>query len=70
MLYNQEEAVTMSSQATAPAKAPTKTGNVSTAVIEDEILDWDCALETPPPSQRSGQLVVTLRKIQIEPSPV
>ena len=61
-----KQAVTMSTQAT----APTKSGNLFSPVTEDAILDWDCALETPPSLQRSGQIVVTLREVQIEPSPV
>lgn len=39
-------------------------------VYEDEILDWDCALETPPRSRRSGTVNVVLRKAQSNPSPV
>ena len=60
----------MSTQATAPAKSPAKTGNVFAPSTEDQILDWDCALETPPSPQRSRQIAVTLREVQIEPSPV
>ncbi len=59
----------MSTQATAPAKSPAKTGNAFPA-SEDQILDWDCAFEAPPSPQRSAQIVVTLREVQIEPSPV
>ena len=39
-------------------------------VYEDEILDWDCALQTPPPPRRSGRIEVTFRKITIHPTSV
>ena len=55
---------------TAPAKMTTNCGDTSqpSAVDADEILDWDCALDTPPPAARSGRIEVTLRKAQTGPS--
>ena len=71
MLYNQGQAVRMANQATAPSKVRAKIENMPTPVNEDEILDWDCALETPPPSRgSSSQIVVTLRNVQISPSAI
>jgi len=57
---------------TAPAKLdviPAGTSQPS-LVHDDEILDWDCALVTPPPPHRSGRIEVTLRPAQTAPSPV
>jgi hypothetical protein len=31
--------------------------------IDDELLDWDARIETPPPPRRSGTIQVTLRRI-------
>jgi len=55
---------------TAPAKLNTNrlAANQPSAVQADEILDWDCALEAPPPAQRSGRIEVTLRKAETGPS--
>ena len=70
MLYNRDEAITMSNGlGAAPAKLNAKLDE-PTPVHDDEILDWDCALETPPPPRRSGRIEVTLRKVQISPSPI
>ena len=57
---------------TAPAKIGAKRSAASepSPVHEDEILDWECALETPPPPQRSGRIEVTLRRSEIGPSAV
>jgi hypothetical protein len=57
---------------TAPAKPKVKLASASqpSPVFGDEILDWDCALETPPPAQRTGRIEVDLRKAQTGPSPV
>jgi hypothetical protein len=37
-------------------------------VDDDEVLDWDFALENPPLPRRSGCIEVTLRKVQTGPS--
>ena len=57
---------------TAPAKLDAKriAASQPSPVHEDEILDWDCALETPPPPQRSGRIEVTLRRSESGPSAV
>ena len=57
---------------TAPAKLKEDAARTSqpSPVFGDEILDWDCALETPPPAQRTGRIQVDLRKAQTGPSPV
>ena len=52
---------------TAPAKLATNRPSVA---FDDENLDWDCSLDAPPAPQRSGRIEVSLRKIDITPSPV
>src|SRR5271165_1090976 len=70
MPYNREQRVMMSgSQGAAPKLKQPADKNQPAPVFEDEILDWDCALEVPPPSQRSGRIEVILRKLETEPSP-
>ena len=54
---------------TAPAKVNPKLAEPS-RVFDDEILDWDLALDTPPPAQRSGRIEVTLGKLETGPSSV
>jgi len=69
MFYNQGMSEALG---TAPAKIKTTSLEASqpSPVYDDEILDWDCALEAPPPAQRTGRIEVTLRKAQSTPSPV
>ena len=47
-----------------------KSINEPTPVVCEELLDWDCAFETPPPAARSGRIEVTLRKVESGPSPL
>jgi hypothetical protein len=44
--------------------------NAPSPLDNEEILDWDCALETPPPPNHSGKIEVVLRKVTFHPSSV
>ena len=55
---------------TAPAKVDTRLTEIGNPGVtgDDEVLNWDFALENPAPARRSGRIEVTLRKIQTGPS--
>ena len=55
--------------AKAPAKADSMPSGQPSPVFEDEILNWDCALEIAPPPARSGRIEVMLRRVEAGPSP-
>ena len=65
MVYNSTMA-TLSNSATRTRLSPLQ----PTPVYEDEILDWDCSFDNPPPPKASGRIEVILRKAEIEPSPI
>ena len=39
-------------------------------VHDDELLDWDCSFDNPPPPKNSGRIEVILRKVDLGPSSV
>ena len=54
---------------TAPAKVELTENRKLHPLDDDDVLDWDFALEIPPTAQRSGRIEVTLRKVNTSPSP-
>lgn len=67
MIYNVDE-VTMAGS-TGVAKARPNPPQ-PTPIYEDEVIDWDCSFDDPPPPQESGRIEVVLRRVEVEPSPV
>jgi hypothetical protein len=67
MTYNVDEVKMASSTGVANARVNPPQ---PTPVYEDEVIDWDCSFDDPPPPRDSGRIEAVVRRAKVEPSPV